>query len=811
MTPPAPGPGRGRGDDGRTGVLYLAPWVDLGGSDKGTIDWFAHIDRERWAPSLICTQPSPNRWLRNVEPFADEVWVLPELTAGREFPEFILGFIASRGIRVVHIMHSRLGMDLMPDISALPDPPAIVVQLHVEEPGRGGYVSYVADRFSQVVDAFSVSSEHLAATMHGYEVPRRKLHVIPTGVDAEVEWAPDRHEPAGDVVGDGHHVLWPGRLTHQKDPETAVEAVAAAVDRGVELTLHMVGDGELQSLVRERAADLGVTDRVRIHPPSRELGRWYRACDLTLMTSRYEGIPYVVFESLAMERPVVAPSLPGNVEFFDGDSGVLVPEGSAGEVYADALVELLGDDARRRSMGAASRARMLRDFTCRQMARSHEDLYDRLLSTRARPFVPEPARLPDPLRLAREDRPERTVTVIVTCYELGQYLPGAMRSIREQTHRASQVILVDDASQGAETVEALGAFENDPDVELIRLEHNVGPSGARNVALERATGNYVLPLDADDELLPDALRTMLDQLEAAPEDIGFVYPNQEHVGTRTDYVPVPAYNLALLRDTNYCHTSSLFDRRVFDAGFRYDDERAGHEDWNLVLALAVHGVHGKPAAERTLLYRKRGFSRLATRSLESETPEEVARRLFPALYEPANGVKPRWAPALSVILRGAAFPSDVLVGQSAHDFEVLVPEGPTVAGGVGVRVVPGDPEEVGWLADAVSAARGRWVLVAEPAAVPALVRPELVELVLRGFWYSGRLSALVLATGTVPTFRFAQVEAPLPAGVRPVAVAWERVPEEPGETVELTTAGPPLDDLILALQANREVQWRTIA
>jgi hypothetical protein len=156
----------------RTGVLYLAPWVDLGGSDKGTIDWFRHIDRDRWAPCLITTQPSPNRWLRNVEPYADEVWVLPDLMTGREFPEFILGFIVSRRIRVVHIMHSRLGMDLMPDISALPDPPAIVVQLHLEEPHRGGYAPYVADRYSQVVDAFSVSSEHLAETMNSYGVPR---------------------------------------------------------------------------------------------------------------------------------------------------------------------------------------------------------------------------------------------------------------------------------------------------------------------------------------------------------------------------------------------------------------------------------------------------------------------------------------------------------------------------------------------------------------------------------------------------------------------------------------------------------------
>ncbi len=52
-----PGAGSERAGDGRIPILYLAPWVDYGGSDKGTIDWFRWLDRDRFAPSLITTQP----------------------------------------------------------------------------------------------------------------------------------------------------------------------------------------------------------------------------------------------------------------------------------------------------------------------------------------------------------------------------------------------------------------------------------------------------------------------------------------------------------------------------------------------------------------------------------------------------------------------------------------------------------------------------------------------------------------------------------------------------------------------------------
>src|SRR2546421_11687812 len=81
---------------GRIPVLYLAPWVDFGGSDKGTLDWFRWLDRDRFAASLITTQPSENRRLGDVYPFADEVWSLPGHFAGPHFPRFIFDFIHPR-------------------------------------------------------------------------------------------------------------------------------------------------------------------------------------------------------------------------------------------------------------------------------------------------------------------------------------------------------------------------------------------------------------------------------------------------------------------------------------------------------------------------------------------------------------------------------------------------------------------------------------------------------------------------------------------------------------------------------------------
>jgi glycosyltransferase involved in cell wall biosynthesis len=811
--------------DGRIPILYVAPWVDLGGSDKGTIDWFKHIDRRRWAPSLITTQPSRNRWLHQVEPYAEEVWALPDLMPGAAFPGFILGFIESRGVQVVHIMNSRIAFDLMPDMTCLRNPPEIVVQFHAEEPDRSGYVRYASARYGNLVDAFSVTSEQLGRAILDYDVAASRVHVILTGVDAADEFAPERTEPFHDLRGSGPHVLWPGRLAEQKDPMLTLEVLRRLRDRGVALTLHIVGDGPMEAAARARARELGVDDMIEWYPPSQEMPRWYRSADLLLMTSVFEGVPYVIYEALAMGVPVVAPALPGNVEFMDADSGILVDPRDDAEQYVEAVAALLADDERRRGMGARSRERMLRDFTLEEMAARHMALYDHLLAERTaatearRHAIEQPVTAADghaPLRLPRDGLRERTVAVIVPCYQHGRYLPECIASIRAQTLAAAQIIVVDDHSDDPETDAALDRLAEDPDVTVIRLPENRGPSAARNRALREVTANYVLPLDADDVLLPHALADMVGELEAAPDDVGFVYPNPLHFGNRNDYVRSPAYNLFLLLRDNYCPATSLFDRRVFDAGVAYDEEIVfGHEDWDLVLRLAERGVWGQPAGGPTFKYRKRGFSRVNAVEYGPASFHDDVERRHPALYAPAARarIKARWAPALSIVLLDeggiwSAADLEPLARQRCTDFELVAPRSLEVRD-VQARVVDAGAA-ADWTAAAVAAARGRWVLLASPSAAPAFARPAFAEQLLRAFWENDGVAGVALTD--VPDQKlpaFTQVGAIGPEG--PCAIAWERTWTWPdGATVEANGSGRVIADAVMRVQELGPVQWRSL-
>ncbi len=115
------------------------------------------------------------------------------------------------------------------------------------------------------------------------------------------------------------------------------------------------------------------------------------------------------------------------------------------------------------------------------------------------------------------------VTVVMTCYNHGRYLPDAIASIRAQTWPHIEMILVDDGSTD-ETAAIVAQFD---DVTYI-WQANQGPSGARNTAIERARGEFIAFLDADDLFYPEGIEAGVRDLQAHP-DCAFTFGRNRRV------------------------------------------------------------------------------------------------------------------------------------------------------------------------------------------------------------------------------------------------------------------------------------------
>src|SRR5688572_29291858 len=108
-----------------------------------------------------------------------------------------------------------------------------------------------------------------------------------------------------------------------------------------------------------------------------------------------------------------------------------------------------------------------------------------------------------------------SLSVVVTCYSEGRVLLEAVASVKAQSWPAHEIVLVNDASIDQATQAACdeaGSWG----CRVIRRSVNGGPSAARNDGFRAATGEVIVPVDADDLLPPGALASIRDALVREP-------------------------------------------------------------------------------------------------------------------------------------------------------------------------------------------------------------------------------------------------------------------------------------------------------
>jgi hypothetical protein len=180
------------------------------------------------------------------------------------------------------------------------------------------------------------------------------------------------------------------------------------------------------------------------------------------------------------------------------------------------------------------------------------------------------------------------VSVVIPCYNQAHYLGEAIASVLAQTHPELEVIVVDDGSgDNAEEVTA-----HYPGVRCIRQE-NQGAAAARNRGFAEARGAYVVFLDADDRLLPAAVKVGLEALADHPE-AGFAAGACRDIGPDGARLPSPEQPLvtrdhyaALLESCFIWSGSSVIYRReALSAVGGFDERRAAGDDYELYLNIA---------------------------------------------------------------------------------------------------------------------------------------------------------------------------------------------------------------------------------
>lgn len=174
---------------------------------------------------------------------------------------------------------------------------------------------------------------------------------------ARVECIPNAVPLLGGAKSDlsGKVVLGAGRLTHQKGFDRLILAFAEVAPMEAEWTVRICGGGRRRATLQTRIDNHGLSERVQLVGPVKDLAREMEQASIFVLSSRFEGFPMVLIEAMSKGMPVVAfdcPTGPADI-VEDGRVGFLVPDGDV-SALAEAILELIRDEPKRRRFGAAA-------------------------------------------------------------------------------------------------------------------------------------------------------------------------------------------------------------------------------------------------------------------------------------------------------------------------------------------------------------------------------------------------------------------------------------------------------------------------
>ncbi len=249
-------------------------------------------------------------------------------------------------------------------------------------------------------------------------------------------------------------------------------------------------------------------------------------------------------------------------------------------------------------------------------------------------------------------------SVVIPCFNKGAFLGETLDCLARQARPADEVIVVDDGSTDPFTRERLRELCADYSTRLpIQLieQPNAGPSAARNTGIARATGDWILPLDADDLLTPDALERYARAIEREPE-VDIWYPDIIHFGTEENVWWAEEFNPSRLLRENLMVSSAAIRRRLFDEGLHYNERiRIGFEDWEFYIhAVCERGAIARPLRAAVFCYRRWGYSRYDL-SCERDTAARQQIREERPIYrdfERRLELKQRYSPAFVIAADG---------------------------------------------------------------------------------------------------------------------------------------------------------------
>ena len=364
-------------------IAIVATELRHGGAEQCLVRLALGLDRARFAPTVFSLADRPVGTRAGLVEQLDGSGVPVHFVGvrfNRQYRTAVRRLRDALAARRPDLMHAFLFHATVVGVAAAraAGVPRIVSGIRVADPSR--WRLWLQRRLASRIDRFACVSDSVAHFSHSTgRLPPEKTVVIPNGVDANRLSDVVPVESAELGVDTGRRILLAmGRFERQKGFDRLIGVAPQILAALPQHDLVLVGEGRQRAKLELLARKTGHAERIHLLPWSANPAAVMAAADLLIVPSRYEGMPNVLLEAMAVGCPAVAADVEGVTQLLGpAAAGQTVPRDDVAAL-ADRVIRLAEDTRAREHLGRQNRDRARR-FSIESMIDAYGRLYESIL------------------------------------------------------------------------------------------------------------------------------------------------------------------------------------------------------------------------------------------------------------------------------------------------------------------------------------------------------------------------------------------------------------------------------------------------
>jgi len=367
----------------RRNILYLTSVLVTEGSQHVLLTLAGQLNADRYKSLVCCLTPRMDMLPRfqragiEVVPLGMQSYSVPSILRAAHD---LRALIHSRQIDLIHTTNFSDGL-FGRVVARFAGVHVVLSSIHTIYRWKPRLELLLDIVTAKLIDGVIVVSQ--AARQFAIEdlkIPDNKIYVVYNGINClpvvnDVESILRIRAEIG-LRSDSSVVACVGSLKEVKGQKYLLQAAPAILAEVPNAQLLIIGDGPLQSALRDLAVTLGIVDKVCFAGSREDVRAILPAIDILVSPSLSESFSISILETMAAEKPVVATEVGGIPELVeDRRTGLLVPPENPSAI-AQAVVSLLTSPDKSRMFGVAGGQRLREFFTDEKMVRRHEEIYE---------------------------------------------------------------------------------------------------------------------------------------------------------------------------------------------------------------------------------------------------------------------------------------------------------------------------------------------------------------------------------------------------------------------------------------------------